>query len=59
MTEQELWEAFRKSRNITETEYEAWAFGEAPDELLELVLVHKISYQLLMSYQLDYKLIYS
>ena len=38
MTEQELWEAFCKSRNITETEYEAWAFGEAPDELLELVL---------------------
>lgn len=38
MTAQELWEIFVRKQNITETEYEAWAFGGNPDKLAELVL---------------------
>lgn len=37
MTAQEMWEAFVKEHNITETEYEAWAFGDDTDGLAELV----------------------
>lgn len=37
MTAQEMWEAFVKEQNITETEYEAWAFGDDTDGLAELV----------------------
>lgn len=37
MTAEEMWEAFVKEQNITETEYEAWAFGDNPDGLAELV----------------------
>lgn len=37
MTAQEMWEAFVKEQNITETEYDAWAFGDDADGLAELV----------------------
>lgn len=38
MTHQEMWRAFCAEQNISDTEYEAWAFGSAPDELAELVV---------------------
>lgn len=37
MTAQEMWNAFVQERNITETEYDAWAFGDDTDGLAELV----------------------
>lgn len=38
MTHQELWLAFCKENNIpSDTKYEAWQFGGAPNELAELV----------------------
>ncbi len=37
MTDKELWDIFVRKENIKETEYEAWAFGAAPDKLAELV----------------------
>lgn len=38
MTATEMWNQFITERNISDTEYEAWAFGDAPDELADLVL---------------------
>lgn len=37
MTAQEMWTLFAGSQNRMDTEYEAWAFGEDPDELARLV----------------------
>lgn len=37
MTAQEMWNTFVKEKNITETEYDAWAFGDDTDGLAELV----------------------
>ena len=38
MTHQELWQAFVKTANLHEHEYEAWAFGVEPDLLAHLVV---------------------
>lgn len=39
MKAEELWEEFCSKKNIDiDTPYEAWAFGAAPDELLDLVV---------------------
>lgn len=38
MTADEMWNAFVKTNRPEEKEYEAWAFGGAPDELAALVL---------------------
>lgn len=38
MTAKEMWRAFCAEKNISDAEYEAWAFGDAPDELAELVV---------------------
>lgn len=38
MTAEEMWRAFCAEKNIVDAEYEAWAFGNAPDELAELVV---------------------
>ena len=38
MTDKEMWELFCKTQNIEEENYEAWAFGGAPDKLVDLVL---------------------
>lgn len=38
MTAEEMWDAFVKTNRPQEKEYEAWAFGGAPDELAALVL---------------------
>ena len=35
MKAQELWNKYTSDKSLT---YEAWAFGEAPDELAELVI---------------------
>lgn len=40
MKANEMWEIFSNDKNIT-VEYEAWAFGEATDELAALVLQGK------------------
>lgn len=37
MTAQQMWDTFVRERNIEETEYEAWAFGDDTDGLAELV----------------------
>lgn len=37
MTAEQMWEAFTAANQI-EADYEAWAFGDAPDELASLVL---------------------
>ena len=37
MTAQEMWERFIKEQNISDTEYDAWAFGDDADGLAELV----------------------
>lgn len=37
MTDKEIWEIFIRRENLKETEYQAWAFGGAPDKLAELV----------------------
>ena len=37
MTAQEMWNVFVKEKNITETEYDAWTFGDDADGLAELV----------------------
>jgi len=37
MTAQEMWERFVKEQNISDTEYDAWAFGDDADGLAELV----------------------
>lgn len=37
MTAQEMWERFIKEQNISDTEYDAWAFGDDTDGLAELV----------------------
>lgn len=34
----EMWNQFITENKIQECEYEAWAFGDAPDELADLVL---------------------
>ncbi len=42
MTDKEMWSAFCNEKGIAEsTKYEAWAFGEAPDQLVQLVLEGK------------------
>ena len=38
MTGKELWERFREENNLTDCEYEAWAFGADADLLAELVV---------------------
>ena len=38
MTAEEMWNQFIAEKKICDTEYEAWAFGDAPDVLAELVL---------------------
>lgn len=38
MTAQQMWEAYQRAMDTQETEYEAWAFGDAPDVLAALVL---------------------
>ena len=38
MTASELWSLFQREKGINISEYEAWAFGGAPDELAELVI---------------------
>ena len=37
MTAEELWKCCRKEKKITDTEYDAWAFGDDADGLAELV----------------------
>ena len=37
MTAREMWDAFVREKDITETEYDAWAFGDDSDMLAELV----------------------
>ena len=37
MTAQEMWELYSRRENLT-AEYEAWAFGDQPDVLADLVL---------------------
>lgn len=37
MTAQEMWEAFVKEKNIEDAEYDAWAFGDDADKLVDLV----------------------
>lgn len=37
MNAQEMWKLYSAGENITD-EYEAWSFGDAPDELARLVL---------------------
>lgn len=39
MQAEDLWLKFIEEKEIKDTAYEAWAFGEAPDVLLELVLI--------------------
>lgn len=41
MTGKELWERFREENNLTDCEYEAWAFGADADLLAELVVSGK------------------
>lgn len=41
MNASELWSKFKVNHNIDTNEYETWAFGASPDELLELVLQGK------------------
>ena len=36
MTAQEMWETYSRSKNI-EADYDAWAFGDDPEELARLV----------------------
>lgn len=38
MKAKELWEAYRLSENLPEQDVEAWAFGDMPDLLADLVL---------------------
>lgn len=38
MTATELWNAFCTEKNITGESYQAWAFGDSPDKLAQLVL---------------------
>lgn len=38
MTAQEMWNEYCRAHGVAEAEYEAWAFGDAPDMLAELVL---------------------
>lgn len=37
MTAQELWERFVSEKELENVPYEAWAFGDSPDELARLV----------------------
>ena len=37
MTAQKMWQIFCEEKNITDTEYDAWAFGGDADTLAELV----------------------
>lgn len=37
MTAEELWNEYARKAGIEHTDYEAWAFGDAADELAELV----------------------
>ena len=39
MTDKELWEAFIKKNNLTDCEYETWAFGVEADLLAHLVAI--------------------
>ena len=38
MEAEEMWKKFLAEKNPEKAEYEAWAFGGAPDQLAELVL---------------------
>lgn len=38
MTAEEMWNRYVRETGIKNTGYEAWAFGEAPDELAALVV---------------------
>ncbi len=38
MTAQEMWMKFTEKSNLQNEKYTAWAFGDTPDELAELVL---------------------
>lgn len=38
MTAEELWNEYARKAGIEHTDYEAWAFGDAADELAELVV---------------------
>lgn len=38
MNAKEMWELFSKEKNLAHEDYEAWAFGEKPDELADLVM---------------------
>lgn len=38
MTAEEMWNQYTEETGIENTGYEAWAFGEAPDELAALVV---------------------
>ena len=39
MTEKELWNQFKEKNNISDRDYEAWAFGVDADKLANLVLI--------------------
>ena len=39
MTEKELWNQFKEKNNISDCDYEAWAFGVDADMLANLVLI--------------------
>lgn len=38
MNAAELWREFQKEKDLNDVAYEAWAFGEEPDELADLVM---------------------
>lgn len=38
MNAEDMWKIFCKNNNLNNKSYEAWAFGDKPDELAELVL---------------------
>ena len=38
MEASELWKMYKQESNIVDDNYEAWAFGDSPDKLAELVL---------------------
>ncbi len=41
MTAKQMWDLFRKRNRIETQEHDEWAFGDAPDELAQLVLEGK------------------
>lgn len=38
MNAEDMWKIYSKKNNLNNKSYEAWAFGDKPDELAELVL---------------------